>query len=76
LFKYPCSFLIQSAAFDGLPAQAKEYVYRRFWEVLTGVETGPDFAHLTPDDRRAILEILSETKRGHPAYWRLDNDRH
>jgi len=71
LFKYPCSFLIHSAAFDGLPAQAKEYVYRRFWEVLTGVDTGPDFAHLTPDDRRAILEILSEIKHGLPAYWHL-----
>src|SRR5262245_52097755 len=47
LFKYPCSYLIYTAAFDGLPAEVKEYVYRRMWEVLTGQDTGPNFAHLS-----------------------------
>jgi hypothetical protein len=62
LFRYPCSFLIYSEQFDGLPALAKEYVYRRLWEVLSGKDTTPQFAHLTPEDRQAITEILLETK--------------
>ena len=70
LFKYPCSYLIYSPAFDGLPASVKERVYRRLWDVLTGKETGKDYAHLSPADRQAVREILTETKRDLPAYWR------
>ena len=72
LFKHPCSFLIYTPAFDGLPAEAREYVYRRLWDVVTGKDTAPDFAHLTADDRLAIREILSDTKPGLPSYWRPD----
>src|SRR5207253_1662896 len=31
LFRYPCSYLIYSAAFDGLPEPVKDYVLRRVW---------------------------------------------
>ena len=62
--KYPCSYLIYSAAFDGLPGEVKEYVYGRLWQILTGKDTSKDFAHLTPADRQAIREILQDTKPG------------
>ena len=39
------------------------------WEVLTGKDTSPAFAHLTGEDRKAILEILRGTKDGLPDYW-------
>lgn len=70
LFKYPCSYLIYSKAFDALPAQVKERTYRRLWEVLTGRDTSPAFARRTPEERRAILEILLATKSDLPDYWR------
>ncbi len=70
LFKYPCSYLIYSPSFDALPAAVKDYVLRRVYDVLTGKETGDDFAHLSAADRRAILEILRETKPDLPTYWR------
>lgn len=70
LFKYPCSYLIYSPAFDGLPASLKERAYHRLWDVLTGKETGKEYAHLTPADRQAIREILTDTKAGLPDYWR------
>jgi hypothetical protein len=70
MFKYPCSYLIYSAAFDGLPAEVKDYVSRRLWEVLSGKDTGKDFAHLSAADRLAIREILLETKANLPDYWR------
>jgi hypothetical protein len=69
IFKYPCSYLIYSQAFDALPEPAKGYVYHRLLEVLTGREQSPDFAKLTGEDRRAILEILLATKPGLPEEW-------
>jgi hypothetical protein len=70
IFKYPCSYLIYSEAFDAIPAPAKEYIYHRLLEVLTGREQGPEFAKLSPEDRRAILEILVATKPGLPEEWK------
>jgi len=69
LFKYPCSYLIYSEAFDNLPSLAREYVYRRLLEVLTGRDQSPAFARLTAEDRRAILDILLATKPGLPEEW-------
>jgi hypothetical protein len=70
LFAYPCSYVIYSEAFDALPSPVRDYVLRRLWEVLTGADTSKDFAHLSSEDRRAILEILRETKANLPGYWK------
>jgi hypothetical protein len=69
MFKYPCSYLIYSEAFDSMPEAAKDRIYRRTWEVLTGKDTSKTFAHLSTEDRQAIYEILSATKKGLPSYW-------
>jgi hypothetical protein len=69
LFTYPCSYLIYSAAFDGLPGPVKDYVLQRLWDVLTGKDTSPEFAHLSAADRQAIREILLATKSNLPDYW-------
>ncbi len=71
LFKYPCSFLIYSESFDRMPSPIKDHIYKRLWGILNGDETTPEFARLTPADRRAILEILIATKQGLPNYWHL-----
>jgi hypothetical protein len=70
LFRYPCSYLIYSRAFDSLPGEVKESIYQRLWDILDGRGTGEDDPHLAPDDRAAIIEILRETKRDLPDYWR------
>jgi len=70
IFRYPCSYLIYSSAFDAIPEPAKGYVYRRLLEVLSGRDQSPDFAGLSAADRQAILSILLETKAGLPAEWR------
>ncbi|MEW6323257.1 MAG: hypothetical protein AB1635_19480 [Acidobacteriota bacterium] len=62
LFRYPLSYLIYSEQFDRLPAELKTAFYRRLGEVLTGRDQSKDFAHLSADDRQAILEILRDTK--------------
>jgi hypothetical protein len=72
LFKYPCSYLIYTESFTALPGPAKDYIYQRLWDVLTGKDTSKDFDHLSPADRRAIIEILRGTITGLPAYWKND----
>src|SRR6185436_9882677 len=69
LFKYPCSYLIYSEAFDALPEKLKEHLYQRLWEILNGSGASGDFERLASADRKAILEILRETKQGLPGYW-------
>ncbi len=70
LLKYPCSYLIYSDVFEQLPPEAKELVYRRMYDVLTGAETGEAYARVSKESRQAILEILLETKKDLPDYWR------
>jgi hypothetical protein len=67
LFKYPCSYMIYTPAFDALPAAAKSAVYDRLWVVLSGRDTQPRYRGLAPQDRQAIISILRETKRDLPA---------
>jgi hypothetical protein len=70
LFKFPCSYLIYSEQWDALPPPLLEYLYRRLWLISHEKERGTDYDHLTTDDRDAIREILLETKRGLPEYWK------
>jgi hypothetical protein len=69
LFKYPCSYLIYSPAFDELPREMRDYVWKRLWEVLSRPEDVEPFAHLSKEDRQAIVEILRDTKPDLPTYW-------
>ena len=70
LFKYPCSYLIYSPAFDALPPDVRDYVLQRIWNILDGQETSADFAHLTDTDRQVIKQILQATKPNLPDYWK------
>ncbi len=70
IFRHPYSYLIYSAAFDGLPAELKAIVFRKLHEVLTGVDQSSTFQHLSAEDRQAILEILRDTKKDLPPAWR------
>jgi hypothetical protein len=65
IFKYPCSYLIYSEAFDRLPDEMRAYLRGRLQSILTDAnhaKANEKFAHLTDSDRRAILEILRDTK--------------
>jgi hypothetical protein len=69
MFRYPCSFMIYSRAFEGMPSIVKDRLYQRMFQVLTGKDMSAKFAGLTPESRLAILEIVAETKKGLPAFW-------
>lgn len=69
LFRYPCSYLVYSAAFDGLPAELLDVVYRQLWNTLMDAPDTDDGQRLTHADRTAVREILIATKAGLPDYW-------
>jgi hypothetical protein len=73
LLRYPCSYLIYSQPFDGMPANAKAAVYDRLWEILSGQERDTRYDVLTAADRRAIREILNETKPDIAEYFAQQN---
>ena len=70
VFKYPCSYLIYSESFEKMPKAIKDYVYQQMHDVLTDRHYGGGFGHLDASDRQAILEILRDTKKDLPDYWR------
>src|SRR6185437_1574749 len=73
MFKYPLSYMIYSETFDAMPDVVRERVYRRLYDVLSGKDTSKTFARLSDADRRAILEILLDTKPNLPGYWKAQS---
>lgn len=74
LFRHPLSYMIYSAAFDGMPGLVRERIYRRLYDILTGKDPGKSVGglslkNLSPEDRRTILEIVRATKPNLPPYW-------
>jgi hypothetical protein len=70
LMKYPCSYLIYATAFDALPPAAKDPIYQRMWQVLSGQERDPRYrSALSLADRQAIVDILRDTKKDLPPYF-------
>lgn len=70
LMRYPCSYLIYSPAFDALPGIVKSAIYGRMWHILSGAASSePRYRGLALADRRAIVEILRDTKPDLPEYF-------
>lgn len=74
LMRYPLSYMIYARAFDGLPQEARDAIYRRLWDVLSGSVDDARYASLLPADREAIVEILVATKTGLPDYFRSGSE--
>lgn len=62
LFRFPCSYLIYSPAFEALPSQMKTCLWQRLEQALTGHDQTPAYAGMSPSDRGNVLQILQETK--------------
>jgi hypothetical protein len=69
LFRYPLSYLVYTEAFDNIPPLARALFYRKLWLVLTGQANEKAFAGLRAAERKAILEILCDTKQNLPDYF-------
>ena len=69
LFRYPCSYLIYTAAFDALPELALDAIYARMWAILSGEVSEAPYDRLALADRQAVVEILRDTRPGLPDYF-------
>jgi len=54
--------MIYSNAFERLPQTAKDAVYAMLFQVLSGALHDSKYTQLLSETRRAVLEILTETK--------------
>ena len=61
MFKYRCSYMIYSPAFDALPPRMKSAIYHRMWDVLSTMPAA---------ERQPIVEILRDTKPDLPASFK------
>ena len=48
----------------------KEVILQKLHDILTGKNSDEQFARLSADVRKVLLEILRETKPNLPEYWR------
>ncbi|MCY2965145.1 MAG: hypothetical protein NT069_16180 [Planctomycetota bacterium] len=69
LFRYPCSFLIYTPAFDALPEPQLDYLATRMNQILQGEDETGRYQNLTAADRQALREILTETKPDFAKRW-------
>jgi hypothetical protein len=70
LMQYPCSFMIYSPAFDSLPEDLKQAIYARMWVILSGHDRSAKYVNFSLADRQAVVEILRQTKKDLPEYFR------
>ncbi len=64
LLKFPCSYLIYSEAFGHLPEPMTAFVRKRMTEILTAVTVPEGYEKLSDSDRKAVVDILHDTKPG------------
>ena len=66
LLRYPCSYMVYAEAFDGLSPAVKEAVYGRMIDILSANDASTGPGRVSAADRRAVLEILRDTKPDFP----------
>ena len=76
LLRYPCSYMVYSAAFGALPIEARQAIYERMWTILSGRDTSPKYTRLAVADRRAVVEILNDTLHDLPDAFRTPTAVH
>lgn len=69
IFEYPLSYMIYSDQFNSIPEIAREYIYKRLYEILNGQDNSEEYKHLNAEMQKNIMEILRETKQDLPKYW-------
>jgi hypothetical protein len=69
LFRFRCSYLIYSRAFDALPAPTRSRVLHRLGTVLRRSVAPAPYDRLPASERAAIFGILRQTKENLPEDW-------
>ncbi len=69
LFKYRCSYLIQTTAFDRMQPVLRRWVLQRLYHVLADSTPDPRYSYLEPDERLEIRHILKTAVPSLPLCW-------
>ncbi|MCE9518065.1 MAG: hypothetical protein K8R87_00620 [Verrucomicrobia bacterium] len=69
LLKHRCSYMIYSSLWDGMHPFIKQSVEAKLWNALKENSPDPAFAYLPTTEKRAIRQIIKETKPGLPSWW-------
>ena len=69
LLKHRVSWMIYSKAFDGMPLAARQEVYHQLHQILNAPTAPEGFEHLEAAEKKALAEILRETKPELAAAW-------
>lgn len=64
LFRYRCSYMVQTPSFMAMPKEFKDRVLAGLSTALREQGAPPEFNYLPPEEKRAIRSILRETKVG------------
>lgn len=75
LFRYPCSYMIESASFQALPEVVRLDIYRRLRMMLTGRDAAAALQKLSDTDRQNLLMILPETLPALKQCWEEMKDQ-
>ncbi len=70
LFKYRCSYLIQSSVFENLQPSLRKRVLRRLGRILTDPSTDRRYAYLESQEREIIRRIVLRTVPDLPPNWK------
>jgi len=73
VFRYHLSYMIYGIGFEGLPTYARDYVYQRIADILSGRDQSPAYSHISAADRATALQILMQTKPAFAAFTRAHN---
>jgi hypothetical protein len=69
LFRFRCSYLVETDQFKNLPETARDAIFERMWQILSGQERDRRYQTLTLEERGAIVDILRGTRTDLPAYF-------
>lgn len=69
MFRFPCSYLILSDHFNGLPEAVMKHVQSELQAILLKQKTPPKGVRINTEERAAIREMLNEFKPG----WLTNN---
>ncbi len=61
LFKYRCSYMIYSNAFQGLPKKFKQQIYQKLAKALSTDKPDPNYSYLPSAEKRIIKKLLQTT---------------
>lgn len=71
IFKYRCSYMIYSDAFEFLPIKLKNEIFQQMYDALQPYSGSPLTNHMSQSEKKRIIQILRDTKSDIPDYWKL-----